>query len=104
MSRIAMKMQLFKGFEEEYKRRHTAIWPELKALLKERGISQYSIWLDEETLTLFACFYSEDPELLDDLPEHEVMKKWWTYMKDIMATNADESPVSVPLKEVFYLE
>jgi len=31
------------------------------------------------------------------------MQKWWTYMKDIMETNDDHSPVSTSLKEVFYL-
>ena len=25
--------------------------------------------------------------------QHEVMKKWWKYMKDIMETNEDNSPV-----------
>ena len=31
------------------------------------------------------------------------MQKWWKYMEDIMETNHDNSPVSIPLKEVFYL-
>jgi L-rhamnose mutarotase len=40
---------------------------------------------------------------LDQLPEQPVMQKWWTYMKDIMETHADHSPVSIPLQEVFHL-
>ena len=101
--RIASKMKLLKGFEAEYKRRHDELWPELKALLKEAGISDYSIFLDAETNVLFAYFTIEDDKKLDDLPEQTVMKKWWAYMKDIMETNDDNSPVSTPLKEVFYL-
>jgi L-rhamnose mutarotase len=104
MKRIASKMKLLKGYESEYKKRHDEIWGELKDLLKQTGISDYSIFLDEETNDLFACFTIEDDKKLNELPAKEIMKKWWAYMKDIMETNEDNSPVSTPLKEVFYLE
>ncbi|MEO9070221.1 MAG: L-rhamnose mutarotase [Ginsengibacter sp.] len=103
MKRIASKMKLLKGFEDVYKKRHDEIWPELKVLLKETGITDYSIFLDKETNDLFAYFTIEDDKKLNELPGKEIMKKWWDYMKDIMETNEDNSPVSIPLKEVFYL-
>lgn len=103
MQRMAFKMKLFKGREDEYKKRHDAIWPELKTLLKETGVEDYSIFLDEETNFLFGVFKVNNKMKLDELPNHPVMKKWWAYMKDIMESNPDNSPVSVPLKEVFYL-
>ena len=103
MHRIAFKMKLFKGFEDEYKRRHESIWPELKQLLKESGVEDYSIFLDYETNILFGVLKIQDPLKLDDLPQHPVMQKWWAYMKDIMETNEDNSPVNISLKEVFYL-
>jgi len=103
MQRLAFKMKLFKGNEDEYKKRHDAIWPELKQLLKETGVADYSIFLDEETNFLFGVLKIENPLKLDELPHHPVMKKWWGYMQDIMESNSDDSPVSVPLKEVFYL-
>jgi L-rhamnose mutarotase len=104
MSRLAFKMKLIKGNEDEYKKRHDAIWSELQQLLKETGISEYSIYLDEETNSLFGVMNVEDSLNLDELPNHPVMKKWWAYMKDIMETNPDNSPVSIPLKEVFYMQ
>ena len=104
MQRVAFKMKLFDGREDEYKKRHEAIWPELKTLLKETGVEDYFIFLDEETNILFGILKVEDKLKLDDLPGHPVMKKWWAYMKDIMESNPDNSPVSVPLKEVFYLK
>ena len=103
MKRVAFKMKLFKGYEEEYKRRHAALWPELEKLLKQTGIKDYSIFLDEETHVLFGYLTIDDPVKLDELPKQPVMKKWWAYMKDIMETNEDNSPVNIPLKEVFYL-
>ena len=103
MARKAFKMQLHRGFEEEYKRRHDNLWPELKQLLKQNGIRDYSIYLDEDTNTLFGVMEVENPELLEKMAENHVMKKWWAYMKDIMDANPDNSPVSIPLREVFYL-
>ena len=104
MQRIAFKMKLYKGKEDEYKKRHDEIWNELKELLKQTGIKDYSIFLDETSNDLFAYLTIDDAKKLDALPNEAVMKKWWSYMKDIMETNEDDSPVTVSLKEVFYLE
>lgn len=103
MYRIAFKMQLFRGFQEEYKKRHDELWPELKQLLKEAGISDYSIFLDETTNELFGVVKADDRVKLDALSSNPVMQKWWKFMADIMETNPDNSPVQFPLKEVFYL-
>ena len=103
MERVAFKMKINKGCAEEYKRRHDELWPELETLLKNTGIKEYSIFLDGTTNDLFGYLKIADAKLLDDLPRHEVMKKWWSYMKDIMETNDDQSPISIALKEVFYL-
>lgn len=103
MARVAFKMQLFKGKEEEYRKRHDEIWPELAELLRKNGISDYSIFLDDSTNSLFGVLEAADPAALDRLPENAIMQKWWAYMADIMETNPDKSPLSLPLKEVFYL-
>jgi L-rhamnose mutarotase len=97
MKRFGFKMKLFPGFKEEYKKRHGEIWPELVILLN-------SIFYDEETNFLFA--YQEQSGLASsqDLGTTEIVKKWWKYMADIMETNPDNSPVSVPLEQVFFLE
>ena len=103
MTRLAFRMKLFKGFEEEYQKRHNELWPELQKLLNETGIHEYSIFLDETTNDLFGFLKAENPKSLDSLPAHPVMQRWWKYMSDIMESNPDNSPVSIPLKEVFYL-
>ncbi len=103
MQRIAFKMKLLDGFADEYKKRHDALWPELQMLLKQAGITDYSIFLDEETNILFGYLTIEHSQKLNELLKQEIMQKWWNYMKDIMETNEDNSPVSIPLKEVFYL-
>lgn len=101
--RVAFKMKLFPGYAEEYKKRHDEIPPELTSLLKSKGIKDYSIFLDDESNTLFAVLKIDDPEGLQSLPEQTVMRKWWASLTGIMETNPDNSPVTTPLREVFYL-
>ncbi len=101
MKRIAFKMKIFDGVADEYKRRHDEIWPKLKDALKAAGVSQYSIFLDESTGDLFATLYLQNEQKFAELPNLPIMKEWWNYMKDIMETNADHSPISTPLREVF---
>lgn len=104
MKRQAFKMYLNEGQKEEYRKRHNQIWPELKKLLKEAGVGEYSIFLDEETNTLFAFQKNTGEGGSQDLGQTEIVQKWWAFMADIMKTNPDNSPVSVPLEEVFYME
>jgi L-rhamnose mutarotase len=103
MQRHAFKMRLNPGMEAEYTRRHDEIWPELLDLLHAAGISNYSIYLDRETNTLFGYLERRHDHTMEDLPNHPVMKRWWAYMGDIMATNPDGSPVAIPLAETFYM-
>jgi L-rhamnose mutarotase len=104
MIRNAFKMKLKPGFEQEYKKRHDEIWPELERLLSDTGIQDYTIFLDEETLLLFAVQKISEDFDMDFLPKHPIVKKWWAYMGDIMETNPDNSPVAITLKEVFHLD
>lgn len=104
MTRHAFKMRLKPGAAAEYKKRHDEIWPELAAELKTAGVSDYSIFLDEETLTLFAVQKLSDGNMAAALPNSSIVRKWWDYMAPLMETNFDNSPVAKPLAEVFRLD
>jgi L-rhamnose mutarotase len=104
MKRKTFAMRLKPGNEAEYKKRHDAIWPELKAELRKAGVSDYSIYLDKKTNTLFAIQSVADDATDGDLAGKGIVKKWWHMMKDMMDTNPDESPVSDPLVEMFHMD
>ena len=104
MEKFAFKMHLNAGQLQEYKRRHDDIWPELVNLLKDAGISDYSIYLDEDTHILFGVLLRTADHKMDELPLQPIMKKWWSHMGDIMQTNPDNSPVVVPLTSVFHMD
>lgn len=104
MEKYAFRMRLHPGMEEEYRRRHDAIWPELVALLKAAGVEDYSIHLDRETHLLFGVLWRRADHGMDDLPSHPVMRRWWAHMADIMETHPDGAPVAVPLIPVFHMD
>lgn len=104
MERLAFKMKLKPGCQEEYRRRHAQVWPEILHLLKETGVSDYSIFLDEETDILFAVQKVSGESNSQQLGHVEVQQRWWSYMADIMEVNPDDSPISIPLSEVFHTD
>lgn len=104
ITRQAFKMYLKPGCEAEYQKRHDEIWPELKKLLKDAGVYDYSIFWDKDTNILFAVQKNSGDGGSQDLGSTEIVQRWWAYMADIMETNMDNSPVSIPLPEVFYME
>lgn len=103
MIRKASVMKVYKQHHEEYRRRHDELWPEMEQMLREHGMVEYSIFLDPATDNLFAYLVITDEELWARSADTEVCRRWWAYMKDIMETNTDDSPVAHELTEVFRL-
>ena len=104
MIRNAFKMKLKPNCVEEYKKRHDEIWPELAQMHIDAGIFDYSIFFDEESLTLFAFQKLTDDHTADDLKNMEIVKKWWDHMADLMETHPNNMPIFKPLREVFHMD
>jgi len=102
--RKAFKMKVHEDQHDEYHQRHQKLWPEMQSLLKRHGVIKYAIFLDEQTSELFAYLEVEDENEWNKVSESEINQKWWDYMAPIMEVNPDNSPVSVDLTEVFYIE
>ena len=104
MIRKAFRMAVHPGQEAEYERRHRPIWPELESVLKEHGVHSYSIFLDPADQSLFAYVEMEDEERWNAIASTDVCRRWWKHMREIMPSNADDSPVSRELPEVFHID
>ncbi len=100
----AFRMQLKAGHVAEYRRRHDEIWPELSALLTESGVSDYSIFLDEESLSLFAVMKVAEDNGLAALPDHPVMRRWWDYMAPLMEVEPTNRPLEWSLPLMFHMD
>jgi L-rhamnose mutarotase len=103
-NRQAFVMKLKEGCKEEYQKRHAAIWPELKALLSESGVYDYSIFFDENTNLLFAFQRTKGGSGSQSLGTNPIVQKWWAQMAPLMETHEDNSPVSIPREEVFHMD
>lgn len=103
MLRKAFVMQVYPDAHSAYQQRHTPIWPELEQTLKQHGAHNYSIFLDAGRNLLFAYVEIESQARWDDVAQTEVCQRWWRSMRELMPSNADNSPVSEALSEVFYL-
>lgn len=97
-------MRIKPGKKAEYKRRHEEIWPEIVELLRNAGVSDYSIFLEDSTNTLFAVQKISGDAGSQDLGQTAVVQKWWAYMADIMETNPDNSPITTVIEEVFHMD
>ena len=101
--RKAFRMKVHPGHEAEYERRHRPIWSELEEVLRSHGVSTYSIFLDPATQDLFAYAEIEDEQRWNAIAHTDVCRRWWRYMREIMPSAADDSPISSELREVFRL-
>ena len=104
MIRKGFRMSVNAGQEQEYERRHSPIWKELEDVLVEHGVLSYSIFIDPETRDLFAYAEIESEERWNAIAATPICRRWWKHMRDIMPSNADDSPVSQELREVFHLQ
>lgn len=104
MVRKALTMNVYPEFIDEYIKRHDELWPEMKDMIHEYGCSNYSIFVNRETKTLFAYLEIEDEEKWAKAADTEINRKWWDYMADIMETNPDNSPVECPMEMAFHLD
>lgn len=104
MIRKAFAMSVYSGMEAEYEARHSPIWPELEKTLKDHGVHTYTIFLHPETRQLFAYVEVEDEARWNAVAETPVCRRWWAYMRELMPSNPDDSPVSEELREIFHIE
>jgi L-rhamnose mutarotase len=102
--RKAFVMSVHPDSAQEYEKRHNPIWPELEKVLKDHGVSNYSIFLHPGTHQLFGYAEIENEEQWASIGATEICRKWWKQNVEIMPSNPDHSPVSAPLREVFHLD
>jgi len=105
--RYAFRLHVTPGYENEIRKRQQAdfVWETVKNLLSKDGVYDYSIYWDEQTNYLYAVqkyFKGRTSQENDEIDPD--MQLWWDMMSDIMDTNADNSPVSIKLVELFDAE
>lgn len=106
MIRKAFAIKAKPGLAAEYQRRHNPIWPELEQALKQHGVSNYSIFLQESTGEMFGYLEVEDEAKLQEIAEIDVCRRWWRYMTEVLVCESADAPKAKEdsLTEVFHLD
>jgi len=105
MPRVAFRLRIKAGKEEEYDQAHRAVWPELLKKLKQVGISNYSIFRRDQDLVL--VMEVDDFEAAwKELDQDPTNKKWQEYMAPLFDVVPDLVPGEqfAMMREVFFLE
>jgi len=97
------KMKVHPEKVNRYFKRHNPIWEELEVILKDHGVQNYSIFLDEQTNYLLGYAEVAFEEKWSAIADTEICKKWWKHMAVLMETNLDDSPVCIGLKPIFFM-
>ena len=104
MEKVTWKATLLPGMREEYIRRHDEIWPEMKQVLAEAGIVNYTIWrCGNDLFGYYECKYGGEyaAKVQADSP---VIARWNEYMDDILELEMEPGGAQKKLVEVFRFE
>jgi len=109
--RIAQIVRLKRDSLQAYKDCHAAVWPAVIQQIKDCNITDYSIFLDERSMTLFASMkytgsdFDADMEKMKANPE---VRRWWAMTDGMQESLVEGSTGSTdpkgwwtPLEEVF---
>ncbi len=100
MASHAWVLHIRPGYEEEYKKRHDEIWPEMTEALQQSGIRNYHIF--KYGLVLFGYFETNDfAAAAVFLAGNEVNQRWAEYMAPIMQVDIDPAtqfPYLLPIQ------
>ncbi|MGB8496058.1 MAG: L-rhamnose mutarotase [Candidatus Acidiferrum sp.] len=105
MPRVAFRLRIKAGKEQEYEVAHRHVWPALLAKLKEVGISKYSIFRREQDLILVMQVADFDAAWRA-LDQDETNLKWQQKMAALFEPVPGLQPGErfAMMKEVFYLD
>lgn len=104
LKRYAFMLHLRPGAEAAYDQAHRAVWPEMLALLKNAGISEYSIYRREQMLIL-ALRCRDFEEAWSRIASHPVNLRWQQAMEPFFepVEGVRSGERFAMLEEVFYL-
>lgn len=99
MEKYAWKAIIKDGMRDEYIKRHNNIWQEMKDVLGEAGIVNYSIWIcDNIVFGYYECSFGiKRAQVVQK--NSPVVDKWNEYMKDVMVMEIDKETGAQPLME-----
>ena len=91
MQRVCLTFRLVSGREDEYRRRHVTVWPELEEAIKAEGIVSSAVYVTGDTVVVLVEHPSDIGGALERLGATEVNARWSEYFADVMATQPEQA-------------
>jgi len=104
MERVCFSFEIYPGTEDEYKKRHDEIWPELVQAIKDAGQSNYSIFRRETTIILYVECEPDAETAFAKVRETDANARWQEWFKDVIVSLTDEHGEFVRYDEVWHLD
>jgi L-rhamnose mutarotase len=105
VQRVCFVLQVRPEYLTEYKQRHSEVWPEMLAALREAGWHNYSMFLRPDGLLVGYLEASSFQEAILEMKKHAVNERWQKEMAQFFESSKGEKPDDQmwPLEEIFHL-
>ena len=104
MERICFTFELYPGAEEEYKRRHDEIWPELVEVIEEAGIRNYTLFRSGTQVIAYAECHPDVATAFGKVGATDVNRRWAEWFRDLIVSLTDEQGNLFRADEVWHLD
>lgn len=103
MERTCFSFELVPGQEEEYDRRHQAVWPDLLEALRRSGVRNYSIFRNGTMVIGYAECEPDAATAFGAVGRTGVNARWAQWFADLIVGIADDD-WQTSYTEVFHLD
>jgi L-rhamnose mutarotase len=104
MERMCFSFEIYPGTEDEYKKRHDEIWPELVDVLKGAGLSNYSLFRKGTTVVAYVECEPDAETAFAKVASADVNTRWTDWLNEVIATPRAENGAFEALDEVWHLD
>ena len=107
MKRFGMLIGLKREAENEYRKQHAAVWPEVLETIRKCNIRNYSIYLKDGMLYSYFEYYGTDFAAdMAKMAADPATQRWWALMKPMQEPVAarKEGEWWADMEEVFHLD
>ena len=91
MQRVCLTFRLVSGREDEYRRRHVTVWPELEEAMRTEGLTGSVVYVAGDTVIVLVEHPSDVEGALERLGATDVNARWSEYFADVMATQPEQA-------------
>lgn len=104
MERVCFTFDIYEGAEDEYKKRHDEIWPELVEVIQSAGLKNYSLFRRGTQIIGYVEAHPDAATAFAKVAESEYNSKWSEWFKDLIVNQASDTGKQLSFTEVWHLD